>query len=64
MRTKPQIQADELQAAMALRSTKDKAELVAAWWSSCEHHTGEARERLQDTYSEMLAKFAPMSRAG
>jgi hypothetical protein len=64
MRTKPQIQADELQAAMALRSTKDKDELVAAWWSSCEHHTGDARERLQETYTEMLAKFAPMARAG
>lgn len=51
-------------AKMALKSARDREELVAAWWSSCDHFTGEPRIMLQATYTRMLHKFAPMGRAG
>lgn len=65
--TDPILRADaheEQHAREALRAARDAYELQAAWWQSCDHFGGEARERLQDTYSERLAEFVPYVRAG
>lgn len=57
-------EAEEHAARMSLRAARDKDELISAWWSSCDHFSGPARERLQDEYATQLCRFAPMQRAG
>lgn len=56
--------AEEQAAAMSLRSATTKDELLSAWWSSCDHFQGAARERLQEEYATCLRQFAPMQSAG
>lgn len=56
--------AEEQSAAMSLRSTTNAEDLGLVWSMSCEHFAGDARERLQDVYREVLAKHAPILRAG
>mgnify|MGYP000523481381 CR=1 FL=1 len=57
-------QDEEHEASEALRNAKDKDELMAVWWSLCDHSTGAQRERLQDVYAIKVREFAPMARAG
>lgn len=57
-------EAEVAAAAAALKSARDRDELVAAWWSRCDNFTGDTRIRLQGIYTRMLHKFAPMGRAG
>lgn len=56
--------AEELAAGMALKLATSKDELVSLWFRDCDHFEGAARERLQAVYAEVLARFAPMARAG
>ena len=55
---------EETEAHAAMRKAESKDELVAVWWSLCDHAKGAQRERLQDTYGECLKDFTPMMRAG
>ncbi len=57
-------EAEERAAELALRAATTKDELVSAWWLEAERFSGEARQRLQDVYADVLAQFAPMQRAG
>lgn len=57
-------EAERQAAAMALRSVRDKHELVSVWARDCDHFSGRDREYLQTVYGEVLAKFVPMGRAG
>lgn len=56
----PIVAADALEEKFAtdsLRLAADKDELIAAWWSDCEHFEGAARERLQEEYSLRLREL-------
>lgn len=56
--------AEERDAGMSLKNAKNTMELVDAWMLNCEHFDGAARERLQTIYSEELARYVPLARAG
>lgn len=47
---------EEIQAKLALRCTKNSAELGIVWARDCDHFKGEARERLQGVFTKMLLK--------
>ena len=47
---------EEKAAARALRSARNRSELIAAWDLNCERFRGETRVRLQVVYSAQLRK--------
>jgi hypothetical protein len=49
--------AEELAAGMALQLAATKDELISVWWREAEAFEGEARERLQAIFADMLRKF-------
>ncbi len=53
--------AEEEAAAMSLRATTTKEELVAVWWRDAEHFSGQARERLQEEYALQLRKMGVLA---
>lgn len=57
-------EAEERDAAEAIRAARNKEELVSVWWDSAEHFAGAARERLQEEYAIKVRQFAPMASAG
>lgn len=63
MRPDPIIAADRAEercAAGELRATTTPDELGSAWWRSCDHFQGAARERLQAVYSEKLMSMGAL----
>lgn len=59
MTTDPILRADraeEIQARLALRSTRNNHELGVVWMLDCDHFTGDARIRLQAIFTKMLTK--------
>lgn len=57
-------EAEERSAADALRAASNARELTDAWFLSCDHFEGAARERLQDVHAAQFATFTPYTRAG
>jgi len=53
-------QAEEEAAAMSLRATTDRDELISVWFRDAERFEGEARERLQAIYAEKLRSFGAL----
>jgi hypothetical protein len=49
--------AEEQSAREMLTNATTRDELVSVWWRHCESITGEARDRLAETYADMLRKF-------
>lgn len=52
--------AEEIQARLALRRTRNNDELAAAWMVNAEHFTGEARVRLQAIFSQKMREFGAL----
>ena len=44
----------------ALRAARTTDELASVWWRDADAFQGEARERLQDTYSARLVSLGAM----
>jgi hypothetical protein len=55
------VSPEELEAAMALRSTRNPEELLTVWSRDVDHMTGAPRERLRLVYAEMLGSFGALA---
>lgn len=47
-------------AEQSLRATKTNEELASVWWRDCDRFEGEARDKLQEVYTEMLFKHGAL----
>ncbi len=51
---------EAIQARLALRTTRNREELVAAWALNAEHFRGDERIRLQRIFSDKLRSFGAL----